>query len=137
MAIILLFLLLGWPQQQEENPRARAASIYPHPKPPEHLVSYNLDLQIVVEKKHWLWTTREPYLGTVQLQQMRTRGGWYPVVSRTTDADGHIVGKFDLDPTWNNPPHVLLLLFDGRTQTGAIEFDVTSKNFKKELAVSN
>jgi len=119
MAIILaLFMLFG----QEENPRARAMSIYHHPKPPEHLVHYALDVQIVLEKKHWLFTSREPYHGKVRIEQARPRGGWWTSAVRETDVNGRVQETIDVDSTW--PQHVIFVLLDGSTQIGSIETDL-------------
>lgn len=127
MAVILLILasLFG----QEENPIARHASIYPHPPPPKHLVSYRLDVKIVLEKKHWLWTTHEPYLGKVQIQQARPNGGWWIVATRATDVNGKLQEMVDIDSTW--PQHVLLILLDDRTQIGSIETDLGKERILK------
>lgn len=115
---LALFLLFG----QEENPHARAMSIYPHPKPPTHLVHYALDVQIVLEHKHLFWTSREPYHGKVQIQQVRPTGGWWIVATRETDVNGKIQETVDVDSTW--PQHLLFVLLDGHTQVGSIEADI-------------
>lgn len=123
MAIILLFLLLGW---QEENPRARAMSIYPHPKPPEHIVHFALNAKVELVKKHWLWNTREPYQGKVQIQQARPKGGWWISATRMTDVNGELKETIDIDSTW--PQHLLLVLLDERTQIGSCELDLGKQN---------
>ena len=126
MAVILmLFILFG----QTENPTARKASIYPHPPEPTHLVHYALDVQVVFEKKHWLWTTREPYHGKVQIQQARPKGGWWISATRETDVNGRLQETIDVDSTW--PQHVLFILLDGSTQIGSIETNLGKERVLK------
>jgi len=123
--ILIVALLFG----QQENPRARFTSIYPHPPEPTHLVHYAFDVQIVMEKKHWLWTSKEPYHGKVQIQQARPRGGWWIAATRETDVNGRLQETIDVDSTW--PQHVLLILLDGNTQVGSIETDLGKERVLK------
>jgi len=124
----------------QENPHAHSkADIYPHPKEPTHLVHYALDVQIVLEKKRcWGFigklgidcrTSKEPYLGKVQIQQARPKGGWWIAATRETDVNGRLQETIDVDSTW--PQHVLLILLDGRTQIGSIETDLGKERVLK------
>lgn len=142
MLTLLAFLLFQVPQQvKPESGRAqeyrRSADIYPHPPDPQHLETYQVDITVVIEHKHWFWTTRETAKSgiPIQIQQARPKGGWWLSQTRTTDVNGHLANAVELDPTWTNPPHILVILFEGREQIASFEYDVPQKKFSREIVI--